>query len=255
MFIGPPKTGTTWFYYQISNQENVNILGGKDFDFDKIRNIKTNNKKYNFLFNHRIIEQKDYDFIKRNNGVAIVIVRNPIERILSCFKQKLKDGSMTIQNFLNLENEYLIETYKYDFESLDLQNYINSLKNKSIKFYLINYNDLLNREDFIFDWLSTKFKLQKDKFIKNNTINKAQYAKYPFLIRFSRKYIRPFFYYFKIEFLWTKLKFLKIVNFLKRPFSEVETNLINKKVLSMIDSDKHYKMHRTFLLKNKKYFI
>ncbi len=167
MFVGVPRSATTWFYKVLQEHPEVCVPKKKEFmPFDTDGNIRDSlvdqflgcNKKKKGMFPISFfIEKGSADVIKKNfpNTKIIFCIRNPIERAYSHYQYLNKKGSLKTDTFEQAINDSLnINGFlKYGFYAKALERYIKVFEKNLL---VIQYSDFKKNPKHILE-ITCKF--------------------------------------------------------------------------------------------------
>lgn len=261
-FIGPPKTGTTWFFYQLNKNPEVKIFNKtKDFyysekDKKKIKlKIDEYKKKYKLIvfFNHDFFHLRKFDLIKLLNASVYIIYRDSYERLTSTIFEGLKVGELNLNDVLNAKSlQDLPSLYKnyLTFENLSYTKIIEYLNFVKLRYHIINFKHLKTDQTVIFNHFINSYKL-KNYFEKDVVINSKSIYLFPFLVKNIGTIIKKILYLFGFDHIWTKIKlYIMNIEFLKKSIpgrvnTKVNNLVKNSKISNLLNDD-----DQTFLKNN-----
>jgi len=143
-FIGPAKSGTTSFYLYLLKQKSLtNVVGGKEFDYSKINTLSSFSKNKSVtIFNHNAYFEYPSDLLNSYKWECVFIHRNPFDRAVSGFMQKIKSKKISLKSdsidFINKSIDLEVDYSNYE-------KYLKKFTDRKIKVHIIDFNKINDR--------------------------------------------------------------------------------------------------------------
>ena len=250
-FPGPCKSGTSWLYEQLNNHPEVYVIGGKDIvEFQSLcrqreirEKMEKDKRKIFCLFNHdAILDSKKVLAIGELNADVVVMVRDPVDQVVSRILHDLRSGDFNLSAFENCSDVNEVNSRFYERSDYNkFHSRLTKILKKKVNY--IDFSLLSENEELVFSRLSEIMDISEKNFKRGLVSNKALSAKYPVVVRLIRKNIRPVFYFLKLNKFWSYLKLTKSAKIF---YSEKPLDREKWLIKTKINHDYLYSRHYDF---------
>ena len=232
--VGPGKAGTSWLYSQLQDQEYVSVSRIKETYF--FNEGSSNIDEYNRFFdvkdvnsnvalfevsNQYFKNENSYINIKRLLPSAKIIYfsRNPLDRILSCYKFELMQG------YKGSLEAYLLNLNYQDFDNERNISIVDRHFDKS-QYFIVDFDELKNNPVNLLDNLASFMGVP---YINHNSQaykNISRYSRFPTFTKIGRR----------IAFFLRKLKLYSILQAIKSS-RKVRTIFYSENIIKLTEGD------------------